>query len=525
MELPPPTKLTRQRSSEEQIIQENIRAYENAPEEEEMKENNRHAITQNEMVIDKRGKRSLRKLFGEKILGNVIAEETFAAYHKKHYGVEIARTQKGRISKRAIKDNVMKDYIEQLNEDQIKMSNLQEVDLAELKGKASMIKAQQRVMPSLLNLVAEKQEAVNIMPQKGFGRDKKVEQRSIGTDLNLAEYARATEMKVGEAAALVGAGQRSMVAQSEKEAAEKEIEDRLRKEIRLGGGPALDIIKREAGNIQEGFFGDNMIREINAGLTGLEQNPNIRMSERGLNQVTFKNILDEPEEKKEVERAGGILMQDEMLNGPDNEFQHADPNDDRELMNVGARKLAENNQYTGDQKDFMNRSDANKDIRGQIESRGLDEMLGRAPPRRRGDKREYEVREQEGKYDEEMGIERKEQDNIGGGQGEDEGMNMEDMQPIEGGQSMREIIENEIEKRLLQPRGQWSGNRGIEADFQRQALADRVGNGIKNSQALNYLRKTGIPYKMPSRSYANNSVGLIRNSNRSMILTVNELEP
>jgi len=102
---------------------------------------------------------------------------------------------------------------------------------------------------------------------------------------------------------------------------------------------------------------------------------------------------------------------------------------------------------------------------------------------------------------------------------------MEDMQPIEGGQSMREIIENEIEKRLLQPRGQWQGDRGIEADFQRQALADRVGNGIKNSQALNYLRKTGIPYKMPSRSYANNSVGLIRNSNRSMILTVNELEP
>lgn len=515
MELPPPTKLTRQKSSEEEIIQQNIKLYEEAPEEEEMKENDRHAITQDEMVIDKRGKRSLRKLFGDKILGNVIAEETFAVYHKTHYGVDIARTKAGRVSKRAIKDKVMKDYIEQMNEDQIKMSNLQEVDLAELKGKASMIKAQERVMPSLLNLVAAKQEAVDIMPQPSFGR---VEQRSIGTDLNLAEYAKATGLNEYQAMALVGQGDKSMVAPKEIEEEEKKVDERLRREVRLGGGPALDIIKREAENIEEGMFGDNMIREINAGLTGLEQNPNIRMSKRGINQVTFKNILDEPEEKKEVERAGGILTQDEMLNGPDNEFQHADPNDDRELMNVGARKLAENNQYTGDQKDFMNRSDANKDIRGQIEGRGLDAMLGRAPPRNEGDKREGE----EGKYDM---PERREQENIGGGQGEEEGMNMEDMQPVEGGQNMREIIENEIEKRLLQPRGQWQGERGIEADFQRQALADRIGNGLQNSQALNYLRKTGIPYKMPSRSYANNSVGLIRNSNRSMILQVNELEP
>ena len=148
MDLPPPTKLTRQKSAEEEIIQQNIMAYQQAPEEEEMKEegnNVRHAIARDEMVIDKRGKRSLRKLFGDKILGNVLAEETFAMYHKKVYGVDITRTAAGRISKRSIKDKVMKDYIEQLNADQIKMSNLQEVDYAELKGKASMIKAQEKV--------------------------------------------------------------------------------------------------------------------------------------------------------------------------------------------------------------------------------------------------------------------------------------------------------------------------------------------------------------------------------------------
>lgn len=504
MDLPPPTKLTRQKSAEEEIIQQNIMAYQQAPEEEEMKEegnNVRHAIARDEMVIDKRGKRSLRKLFGDKILGNVLAEETFAMYHKKVYGVDITRTAAGRISKRSIKDKVMKDYIEQLNADQIKMSNLQEVDYAELKGKASMIKAQEKVMPSLLNLVTSKQKGIDIMPDKeeqkkyaasqGFGVNKKKTQKTISTQLGLRDLG-LSEKQVKK---VKGMGSLAELTQT------SNINN--------------DILIKEKESIAEGFFGDNMIREVNAGLTGLEQNPNIRVAERGLNQVVFKNIVDEPEEKKEMEGAGSILLQDEMLNGPDNEFQHADPNDDRELMNVGARKLAENNQYTGDQKDFMNRSDANKDIRGQIESRGLDNMLGRTPPRREGDKR----------YEEEEKYESREQENIGGGQGEEEGMDMGDMQPIEGGSSMREIIENEIEKRLLQPRGQWTGDRSVQADFQRQAMADRVGAGIKNSQALAYLRKTGIPYKMPSRTYANNSVGLIRNSNRSMIMQVNELEP
>lgn len=484
MELPQPDRLKRQKSEEEEIIMYNIRQYEEDSEE-EMKENDRYEIAEEAVVIDKRGKRSLRKLFGDKILGTVLAEETFASYHKKVYGVDIARTKKGRISKRAIKDNVMKAYIEQMNEDQIKMSNLQEVDLAELRGKASMIAAQKKVMPSLLNLVASKTENIDIMPKEGFGVDKKVTQRSIGTDLNIAEYAKATGMNLYEAAALAGASQRDMGDGTE---------------IR-----ANPIIVREAENIQEGFFGDNMIREVNAGLTGLEENPTIRVVDRGYKQVRFKNILDDESEEKYPEPAGSILKQDEKLNGPDDEFQHADPNDDRELLNVGARKLAENNQYTGDQKDFMNRSDANKDIRGQIEASGLDEMLGGEPPKE--------------------GEEKREQDLIGGGQGEDEGMDMGDMQPIAGGRNMREIIENEIEKRLLQPRGQWVGNRSVSGDFQRQAMADRIGNGLQNSQALAYLRKTGIPYTLPSRSYANNSVGLIRNSNKSMIMSVNDLEP
>mgnify|MGYP003636951764 CR=1 FL=1 len=532
MEAPPRTKLKRQKSEEEEIIRQNILQYEQeneedimftpklADDEEEQKEDLRYAgmrdatqysrkdIAENDGAIDKRGKRSLRKIFGDKVLGNVLAEKVFAAYHKRVYGVDIARTAKGAVNKKELKDNVMKDYIMQLNNDQITMSGLQAVDVAQLKGKAEMIKAQQKVMPSLLNLVISKDTVVvDIAPneeeqkdfatRKGFGVNKKVAQKEMGTQLGLKDLG----LSDNQISQLSGQG-------------DLENLDPARHNL-IGGNPEVkNILKREADNIQEGVFGDNMIRAVNAGLTGLEANPLIEVAQNPYKLATNEDIVDEARKFGEPKFAGPILEQDKMLNGPDDEFRHADPNDDRELMNVGARKLAENNQYTGDQKDFMNRIDANKDIRGRIERNDLDAMFGRPPPD-----------DNEERKDEGIDEERREQEQLGGGQGDDEGMDMGEIQPIEGGQNMREIIQDEIERRLIQPRGRWVGNRSVGGDFQRQAMADRVGNGLANSSALRALRKTSIPYNMPSRSYANNSVGLIRNSNKSMILQVNELEP
>jgi hypothetical protein len=515
MELPPQPRLERQRSSEEiqlEDIRQDVESMYGMIEEAEKKQEeieNRAEIAQGG---DRRGKRALRAIFIEKVLGDELATITFQGWASRN-NVPLQKTQAGKISKRAITDKVMKSYIENLNADQVKLSGLKEEDVALLKGKAQQIRAQQRVMPSALNLVAQKGPSVDIMPDPSFGVNKSVAQKSQGTDLNLGEYARATGLNEYEAMALVGQGGRSMVAPKVQREEEKKLDERVRAEVRAGGGPALDIIRETAGSIEEGMFGDNMIREVNAGLTGLEENPLIYTRDRvGIREVRFKNILEEPTEEKYAMQSGPILRQDEMLNGPDNEMQHADPNDDRELMNVGARKLAENNQYTGDQKDFMQRIDANKNTRGIIESKGLDSMLGVNPPRNEGDKREGE----EEKY---------EQEEIGGGMGDEEGDDLGDVRVREGGQSMREIIENEISKRMLQPRGQWAGNRGGSSDWTRPFEADKEGNALRNSQSLAYLRNTGIPYKMPSRTYANNSVGLIRNSNRSMILQVNELEP
>ncbi len=505
----------KRQKSEEEIALEDIKAdvmemQRSISQAEEMEKqiNNRVEIAEG----DKRGKRPLKKIFGDVVLGNPYANQFFRGWAaKQNVPIPITATQK--VDKRRITDKVMKDFIESLNEEDIQNSQLSQADVSLLKGKSEAIQAQKKVMPSLLNLVAQKGPSVDIMSDPSFGVNKSVAQKSQGTDLNLMEYARATGMDTYERMALVGAGQKSMVAPKEIEEEEKKIDQRLRREVRVGGGPALDIIKDSEARISEGMFGDNMIREINAGLTGLEENPNIEVVYRpGMKEVRFKNILDQPEEEKYPAPPGPILRQDAMLHGPDDQLPHADPNDDRELMNIGARRLAENNQYTGDQKDFMSRIDANKDIRGRIERGNIDAMLGVNPPQNVGDKREGE----EEKY---------EQEGIGGGMGDDEGEDLEDLTVREGGQKMREIIENEIQKRLLQPRGQWAGNRGGNSDWTRPFEADRVAEGIRTSQQLAYLRNTGIPYKMPSRSYANNSVGLIRNSNRSMILAVNQLEP
>lgn len=512
--------MKRQKSAEEIAledikadVQEMQRSISQA-EEEEKQINNRAEIAGG----DRRGRRPLKKIFGDVVLGNPYAEQFFRGWASKvNVPLPITGTQK--VDKRRITDKVMKDFIESLNEEDIQNAGLSEADVSLLRGKSQAIESQRKVMPSLLGLVAQKGASVDIMPDPSFGVNKSVAQKSQGTDLNLMEYARATGMDTYEKMSLIGAGQKSMVAPKEIEEEEKKVDERLRREVRVGGGPALDIIKNSEARISEGMFGDNMIREINAGLTGLEQNPNIEVVYRpGIKEVRFKNILDEPEEKKYPAPAGSILRQDAMLHGPDDQLPHADPNDDRELMNIGARRLAENNQYTGDQKDFMSRIDANKDIRGRIERGNIDAMLGSNPPQNVGDKRGGE----EQKYGEE---EKYEQEGIGGGMGDDEGEDLEDLTVREGGQKMREIIENEIQKRMLQPRGQWAGNRGGNSDWTRPFEADKIAESVRSSQQLAYLRNTGIPYKMPSRSYANNSVGLIRNSNRSMILAVNQLEP
>jgi hypothetical protein len=90
----------------------------------------------------------------------------------------------------------------------------------------------------------------------------------------------------------------------------------------------------------------------------------------------------------------------------------------------------------------------------------------------------------------------------------------------------RERVELELEIESSRNLGRWSGdNRSRLNDFQRAARDKIHADSMRDSSFLNSLREKPIPWQKPSRTYQNNSVGLIRNSNRSMQLAVSELIP
>ena len=90
----------------------------------------------------------------------------------------------------------------------------------------------------------------------------------------------------------------------------------------------------------------------------------------------------------------------------------------------------------------------------------------------------------------------------------------------------RERVELELEMESSRNLGRWSGdNRSRLNDFQRAARDKIQADSMRDSTFLNSLREKPIPWQKPSRTYQNNSVGLIRNSNRSMQLAVSELIP
>ena len=444
-------------------------------------------------------------------------------------------------------NDMVKNFVLGLNNDEIEMAFKAEYkgkgDIKDLKEVLEINEAQRKVQPPLGRLVASKTQQINIGVEKkekqlgvsgtthinidkeegelsfsdikqiniqpSFGVNKKVAQKTIGTDLNLGEYARATGLNQYEAAALVGQGGKSMVAPGIQREEEKKIDERVRAEVRAGGGDVLDILKEAAGNIGEGMFGDNMIREVNAGLTGLEINPSIPIR-RGLGQPFVSDIV-----RSQLGVRGRIiedespLQQVEILEGAPGELPHAQAVvgniDDEEL--VESKKLAGNNMYSEDQQLFLGRERANKIMERRKEP--LDKELNNESERGRGEPH------YEGKYDmPDVNIEP-----------DQEGVDYGDVEPIEGRDNMNRINQQYLENRNIRGKGTWTGNRGIGYDFQRQAMVDRESNHLRNAQSLNYLRGQSIPYNMPTRNYATNQVGLIRNSNRSMILEVNALEP
>ena len=296
--------------------------------------------------------------------------------------------------------------------------------------------------------------------------------------------------------------------------------------------PLSKLVEKKSGNetksildIQKNTFGDNFVREVNGATTGI-QVPTLIPVRENLNNdnPSIPRLVMEEDEKQEYPVIGdrGFQEQNDMLEGDENDnFPIAEPIQgvvyDTEY--VSSIAIAGNNLRNEQQNAFLMRNRANKIVHGR--KLPLDSLFGEDEGRRDYGDEKYGGDD----YDEDRADERGLVSYEEGDEADMGGFDYGDLRPIEGGKSMREIIEDEVQKRLLQPKGTWVADRSMTNGFQREAMIHNEINHIKNAQAINYLRQKPIPYRMPSRSFANNQVNLVRNSNRSMILSVNELEP
>ena len=436
-------------------------------------------------------------------------------------------------------NKMVKDFILNLNNDEIEMAIKPGYGGGKgIKEALQITEAQKKVQPQLGNLVAtkttninigiekrenqlgvsgttnvdiEKEEAdlgvsdikqINIQPS--FGVNKKVVQKTIGTQLGLSD-----------------------IGLSENQIEQVEQMGDLRDLVREGGNDMQH-------NLIRNTFGDNMIRDVNAGLTGLEINPSIPVR-TGLGQPLVRNIV-----RSQLGVRGRIiedeskLEQVDMLNGNEEELPHAQAVvgniDDEEL--VEAQKLAGNNMYSEDQQLFLGRERANKTMERRKEplDKEFSKRGGRGGKRVSfSDKDEVFEYGRGGRGGKRVSFSDKDEvfeyDNYEDIEPDQQGVDYGEIQPVEGRENMNQINQQYLENRNIRGRGTWTGNRGVGFDFTRQAIVDRESNHLRNAQSLNFLRGQSIPYNTPSRNYATNQVGLIRNSNRSMILEVNALEP
>jgi len=427
-------------------------------------------------------------------------------------GKELWENKYGNMKQTKWTNKMVKDFMLGLNNDEKEMAFKKEYGYETIKDALQITEAQKKVQPPLGNLVASKTQQINIGVEKkekqlgvsgtthinidkeenelgvseiqqiniqpSFGVNKKVVQKSIGTQLGLSDLG---------------------LSDSQIEKVE-------------GMGDLSELVSQGDSDINHDLirntFGDNLIRNVNAGLTGLEINPSIPIR-RGLGQPSVEDIIRNQVAITRVIRDESKLQQVDMLEGPEGELPHGQAVvgnvDDEEL--VESQKLAGNNMYTDDQNLFLQRERANKIMERRKEP--LDKELNNdSESGRRGEPHH------EGKYDLGNDIEPDQQ-----------GVDYGDIEPIEGRDNMNQIQQQHLENKNIRGKGTWTGNRGVGYDFQRQAIVDRESTHLRNSQSLNYLRGQSIPYNMPTRNYATNQVGLVRNSNRSMILEVNALEP
>jgi hypothetical protein len=243
---------------------------------------------------------------------------------------------------------------------------------------------------------------------------------------------------------------------------------------------------------QNDVFSDNMIRGVNS-YNAFLPNPLVpirgRYSEFSIgSEVRDLNNNMRNDANPEVNPPQNILEQNRILEGDMNQMPANEPGNP--LNN--ALDIAGNNLYSMDQRAFLNRRRGVRE-RHQSVVGADDEFFV-----------EGEVEEEpvEGKYNDE-----------------------DDVENEVSGLTNRE--RNEMQLRQMQL-GQLRRDApvGKEWDYLRSAMKKGDSFNLANRQTVDSLRKErGIDWQRPTRTKANNNIGLVRGSNRAMVLAVNAVMP
>ena len=261
--------------------------------------------------------------------------------------------------------------------------------------------------------------------------------------------------------------------------------------------PALGVAPNANLEVPNSSLNDNMIVSANA-RSAFQPNPLVPVRQRY--QPARREVLEDNENMRIDPRPNVIPQQDileqvRILEGPEGQMPHGEPHRLPNPVVVNDPRLAQNNMGAMEQNVMMNRN-----MMDRREMRRA--MFGEG---------------EEGKYDDAFGAMPEDDDFDELDQNED--IYNEDFEGI----SNRERIDEMKKIMSYKQAGRWNGNMGVGRDYARSAMI--VGNAPTIDTTDRMRKEAMYPYKIPNRTYAGNSVNLIRNSNRSMLLQTGQLLP
>ncbi|MAO19553.1 MAG: hypothetical protein CMJ25_02275 [Phycisphaerae bacterium] len=249
-------------------------------------------------------------------------------------------------------------------------------------------------------------------------------------------------------------------------------------------------------------FSDNFFRGVNSYGSFI---PNQLVPERQRNMSIRSEILQESRNMRNdpdvlVQPPQNILEQNRILEGPDDVMPESEVEPQNPARVNYEMSVASNNMHSMEQ-NVLDRNARNVRI---AQRRILGEE---ADDDEFGEDLEVEMKEeQEEKYDPYLLV-------------------REDESREQSFLNNKARLDTQIEELSLASQSRRNQTRGKQAHYQREAMSKLKATDKMEQMNIDALRKKEIQWKRPTRTYAGNSVGLVRQSNRSMALLSHQLLP